>query len=638
MDQKSTMKWQYLLFVITIAKAQDDNKTDEDDPEIDSRFGLGILRGNSPQLHWNFFPQRLFPAGNRQFQPFGGGFGQQPFSQNPLFGNQQQLLQQQQQFQHAIADGINQFQNLAVNTFLNLAGGGAFNPGQPQHPQQPHNPQQPHQPPATHPPTHPPAVHPTQAPVPIPPVTQQPTPIPTSPPSHRQPETVEATTENLDVLINGIFTKPEDFNTDLIDIRVDTEEKTRRRREAQEEVQGEETDLDNRFGLGGILHAAEEFVEGGIGILTAQRPNLNDSPFLFPSADLSDRRPVFPQKPPPPPPPQHGKPPPMPIIFGGNHNGPVGVSGNQAPRPSAPAPHQKPAPVPAPIPQKPAPVPAPIPQKPAPIPQKPAPSIGFQFPGFEQNAAANSGSNSVTNELGTFQQGGSGSQSSNLATDLSSGQLSAANTNNQAWQTGDSVGNTQGSQSQSANFDKNTGQLQLANSNTNQNHVKDKDGERVDNSAASSAVNKNPYGNQAANAGVNTHQFMNADGTTGTQTGGNSQATNIGADGSLSGAQAQTNSGTFVGPGGIQGQQSSSMSSSFNQGQGGGSGATSGASSSGANAGSSTNSFGGNGFSGSSSSSWSGSGGGFGGFGGLFPPAGSALATAGAQAGNTFFG
>lgn len=34
---------------------------------------------------------------------------------------------------------------------------------------------------------------------------------------------------------------------------------------------------------------------------------------------------------------------------------------------------------------------------------------------------------------------------------------------------------------------------------------------------------------------------------------GSSQSTNIGNDGSISGANSMTNSGTFTGPGGIQG-------------------------------------------------------------------------------------
>lgn len=60
----------------------------------------------------------------------------------------------------------------------------------------------------------------------------------------------------------------------------------------------------------------------------------------------------------------------------------------------------------------------------------------------------------VQNELGNFQNTDGSSISSNLATDGSSGQLSAANTNQQSYQNAQGSGEKNNAQSQSANFDK----------------------------------------------------------------------------------------------------------------------------------------------------------------------------------------
>lgn len=113
------------------------------------------------------------------------------------------------------------------------------------------------------------------------------------------------------------------------------------------------------------------------------------------------------------------------------------------PQPQAPVVHPGPPPVAQPV--------------PGPVHPGPAPGPVHTGPGFNQQTGANTGSSNVVNEHGAFQNAAGSSIGANLASDLSSGQLSAANADNQGWQTADSSGQKGSAQSQSTNFDKNKG-------------------------------------------------------------------------------------------------------------------------------------------------------------------------------------
>jgi hypothetical protein len=189
------------------------------------------------------------------------------------------------------------------------------------------------------------------------------------------------------------------------------------------------------------------------------------------------------------------------------------------------------------------------------------------FNSFQQNAGANSGSNTVTNEHGTFSNNAAGSQSSNLAADGSSGQLSSANTQQQGFQTATGFGNKNQAQSQSANFDK-KGNLALTQSNADTTSIKEKDRVKEAANAGTSSVVQTEHGSQSNNAQTNSETYFE-NGIQGSKTTGQSQSLNIGKDGSVSGSNAATKTETFTGPGGLTGSSSSSQSSSFNQGMGG---------------------------------------------------------------------
>lgn len=234
--------------------------------------------------------------------------------QPPLFQNTFNLLQQQQQFQQNLANNFNQFQQLAFGALFGGQGGGAQQPyppvgNQPQYPTVPQPPVQ-----------NPPPVQPNPTTV-QPPLHNAPTTtVPLAPPRDSNP-----TTESVDDdLINEIFTRP-DENTDQIDIRVDEEadkEKMRRRKKrqvAESEPAAEETtpsdadpDLDNRFGLGGILHATSDLINAGVHALTHSLPSQpvhhqpapqhhattgHDS-FFFPTEDHNEPNIFLPVRPP----------------------------------------------------------------------------------------------------------------------------------------------------------------------------------------------------------------------------------------------------------------------------------------------------------------------------------------------------
>lgn len=92
-----------------------------------------------------------------------------------------------------------------------------------------------------------------------------------------------------------------------------------------------------------------------------------------------------------------------------------------------------------------------------------------QNPFFNQNAGANTHSNNFQNPWGGFQNNGASSIGSNIANNGQSGQLSAANTDQQSYQNAQGFGDKNNAQSQSALFDPfglqassaNTGKLQV---------------------------------------------------------------------------------------------------------------------------------------------------------------------------------
>lgn len=87
-----------------------------------------------------------------------------------------------------------------------------------------------------------------------------------------------------------------------------------------------------------------------------------------------------------------------------------------------------------------------------------------QNPFFNQNAGANTHTDQLQNQFGNFFNTGGSSIGSNLANNGLSGQLSAANTDIQKYQTALGFGEKNNAQSQSANF--NPFGLQTSNANT----------------------------------------------------------------------------------------------------------------------------------------------------------------------------
>lgn len=88
-----------------------------------------------------------------------------------------------------------------------------------------------------------------------------------------------------------------------------------------------------------------------------------------------------------------------------------------------------------------------------------------QNPFSNQNTGSNTYSQNNQNPFGQFQNTGGSSIGSNLANNGMSGQLSAANTDQQSYLTAQGFGQKNNGQSQSANFDQ-FGNLQTSNANT----------------------------------------------------------------------------------------------------------------------------------------------------------------------------
>ncbi|XP_055597342.1 uncharacterized transmembrane protein DDB_G0289901-like [Uranotaenia lowii] len=182
-------------------------------------------------------------------------------------------------------------------------------------------------------------------------------------------------------------------------------------------------------------------------------------------------------------------------------------------------------------------------------------------PGRVQSSVANTGSQTLVNEHGAvLQQTAGASQSANLASDRTSGQLSAANTQQQSFQDGNNFQSQNSGQSQSANFGKEH-QI-LSNANTNTNTLK-QDGnirEQSEGGAGTSVVDK--HGSQSSQAQTNSESFKGAD-RQGTKTSGSSQSLQIGNDGRTSGANSNTGSETVELADGSKITKSFSSSSSF---------------------------------------------------------------------------
>lgn len=180
--------------------------------------------------------------------------------------------------------------------------------------------------------------------------------------------------------------------------------------------------------------------------------------------------------------------------------------------------------------------------------------------GHTQSSAANTASQTMVGPQGIGQQTAGGSVSSNLANDGSSGQLSAANTQQQSFQSGDKFQSQNSGQSQSANFGKD--HQQMSNANTNTNTVKDGANirEQTEGGAASSMVGK--HGSQASQAQTTNEKYV-TNGQQGNRSTGSSQSQNIGKDGSGQAANSNTGVETIVLPDGTTITKSFGASSSF---------------------------------------------------------------------------
>uniref|UniRef100_A0A2M4DL39 Putative secreted protein n=1 Tax=Anopheles darlingi TaxID=43151 RepID=A0A2M4DL39_ANODA len=166
--------------------------------------------------------------------------------------------------------------------------------------------------------------------------------------------------------------------------------------------------------------------------------------------------------------------------------------------------------------------------------------------GFEQSAAANTGSQTIVSKEGVRQQTFGGSTSANLAKDGSSGQLSATNTQQQSFQSADGqkFQSQNQAQGQSAAFDRN--QQALSNTNTNTNVERDGQNVREQTSGgAASSLQSQTGANLASQAQTNSESFKTA-GQQGQRTSGSSQSQNIGKDGSGSASNANTGSEKIV--------------------------------------------------------------------------------------------
>ncbi|KFB49399.1 AGAP011604-PA-like protein [Anopheles sinensis] len=179
---------------------------------------------------------------------------------------------------------------------------------------------------------------------------------------------------------------------------------------------------------------------------------------------------------------------------------------------------------------------------------------------MESSAASNTGSQTLVGPDGSIQQQtAGGSQSANLAADGSKGQLSATNTQQQSFQSGDKFQSQNQAQGQSASFDKN--HQALSNANTNTNVVRDGQNVREQTSGGAASSLQTAQGSQASQAQTNSESFKEG-GKQGDRSTGSAQSQHIGMDGSLSASNANTGSERVVLADGTVVTKSTSSSSS----------------------------------------------------------------------------
>uniref|UniRef100_A0A182PJN1 Secreted protein n=1 Tax=Anopheles epiroticus TaxID=199890 RepID=A0A182PJN1_9DIPT len=187
--------------------------------------------------------------------------------------------------------------------------------------------------------------------------------------------------------------------------------------------------------------------------------------------------------------------------------------------------------------------------------------VEHSLPVFEQSAASNTGSQTVVGKDGSVQQQNFGSSmSSNVASDLSSGQLSATNTQQSSLQSGDKFQSANSAQGQSAAFDRE--KQALANANTNTNVVRDGANVREQTAGGAASSLKTTQGSQASQAQTNSESFKEP-GKEGNRTTGSAQSQNIGMDGTGSASNANTGSEKIVLADGTVITKSFGSSSSF---------------------------------------------------------------------------
>lgn len=146
-----------------------------------------------------------------------------------------------------------------------------------------------------------------------------------------------------------------------------------------------------------------------------------------------------------------------------------------------------------------------------------------QNPFSNQNAGANTQSSNIQNPFGNFQNTGGSSLSSNLANNGLAGQLSAANTNQQGYQTALGAGQQNNALSQSANFDP-FGNLQTTATNAGNLQTIGADGIRNQANGASNAHNQNQFGNSDSGAQTLSETFEGPNGLSGQKASSSSHA------------------------------------------------------------------------------------------------------------------
>uniref|UniRef100_A0A182M8Y2 Uncharacterized protein n=1 Tax=Anopheles culicifacies TaxID=139723 RepID=A0A182M8Y2_9DIPT len=187
--------------------------------------------------------------------------------------------------------------------------------------------------------------------------------------------------------------------------------------------------------------------------------------------------------------------------------------------------------------------------------------VEHSMPVFEQSAASNTGSQTIVGKDGSVQQQTfGGSQSANIASDLSSGQLSATNTQQQSFQSGDKFQSQNQAQGQSASFGKD--HQALSNANTDTKVVREGANVREQTSGGSGSSLQTAQGSQASQAQTNAESFKE-EGKEGSRTTGSAQSQNLGMDGTGSTSNANTGSEKIVLADGTVITKSFGSSSSF---------------------------------------------------------------------------